>query len=147
MRLPFAVLATLLTTSCATFIEGTSQSVTVDTMPAGATCNITSSGEIIGSIVSTPGSTHVPKSKNDISFTCSKAGYQTATISQTPHVSETSFLGNPYFGGFIGVGIDAATGANYVYPDMVHLSLATSPLAYKSTQPAPWAVSPEADMR
>ena len=130
---------------CATFAEGTNHSVSVDTQPAGALCRVTRYGEQLGTIAATPGSTRIDKSKADIAFTCSKAGYQTAYITVTPTFKETTLISN--WGPF-GLGVDAMSGANYAYPDLVRLTRApvtlNSPLALNKM---PWAVAPEPDQR
>jgi hypothetical protein len=64
------------------------------------------------------------KSKNDLTVTCTKQGYQPATISQSPRFQGTTF-GNIILGGGIGAIVDAASGANYEYPAQVNLSLST----------------------
>ena len=147
MRKLAVVMTGLLLGGCATFAEGTSQSVSVDTWPAGATCRVTRYGEQLGTIASTPGSTRIDKSKADIGFTCSKPGFQTAYITVTPTFKETTLISN---WGPVGLGVDAMSGANYAYPDLVRLNLAPSAaLAMVSQYPvaAPWAVSPEMDRR
>jgi hypothetical protein len=55
--------------------------------------------------------------------TCSKDGYQTATVAQSPDFQGTTFA-NILLGGGIGAVADAASGANYEYPKQVVLNLA-----------------------
>jgi hypothetical protein len=68
-------------------------------------------------------SIHIDKSKNDLTITCTKQGYQTATISQSPKFQGTTF-GNIIAGGIIGAVVDASSGANYEYPAQVNVTLA-----------------------
>jgi len=108
---------------CATVMEGSGQSVSVSTNPAGALCNVDRVGTHLGTVSSTPGSLHIDKSKNDISVSCTKDGFQPASISQSPKFVGTTF-GNVLIGGLIGVVVDAASGANFEYPAEVRLDLA-----------------------
>src|SRR5262249_25178223 len=108
---------------CATIVEGGGQSVTVATDPAGALCNVDRAGTHIGTVANTPGSLRVDKSKNDLSVSCSKGGYQSASVNQSPKFVGTTF-GNILIGGLVGVVVDAASGANFEYPAEVRLSLA-----------------------
>lgn len=118
--LPLAMLS-----ACATLVNGTSQTVTVSTTPPGASCTLDRMGERVGAISATPGSVRLDKSKNDLSVTCSKEGYQTATVAHAPSFGAATF-GNLIAGGVIGVVVDAASGANYSYPSDVRLDMAAT---------------------
>lgn len=119
--LPLAMLS-----ACATLVNGSSQNVTVSTNPPGASCTLDRVGARVGAISATPGSVRLDKSKNDLSVTCAKDGYQTATVAHPPSFSGATF-GNIIAGGVIGVVVDAASGANYSYPDDIRLDLAVNP--------------------
>ena len=123
MRLLPILLLTGMLPGCATLVEGTSQSMTVATTPAGAACTLDRNGERLGTIAPTPGSLRVDKSKNDVSVTCAKEGYQTATTSHSSKFVGTTF-GNILAGGVVGVLVDAASGANFQYPNEVQVELA-----------------------
>jgi hypothetical protein len=123
MRILPALALVLVLPGCATIMEGTSQSVAVSTNPAGAACGVDREGGHLGAILSTPGSVRVDKSKDDLTVSCSKTGYQTASVSESPKFVGTTF-GNIVIGGLVGAAVDAATGANYEYPTEVHLDLA-----------------------
>ena len=112
--------------ACATLVNGTSQNVTVSTNPPGANCTLDRIGARVGAIPATPGSVRVDKSKNDLSVTCAKDGYQTATVSRPPSFGAATF-GNIIAGGVVGVVVDAASGANYTYPDDIRIDLAANP--------------------
>jgi len=83
-------------------------------------------GTRVGAISATPGSVRLDKSKNDLAVTCSKEGYQTATVSHASSFNGTTF-GNIIAGGVIGVIVDAASGANFNYPDDIRLDMAANP--------------------
>jgi hypothetical protein len=138
-RMALIIGACLGVAGCATVFEGTSQSVQITTTPPGARCFVDREGARLGEIGSTPGSMHLDKSKNDIVVTCSKPGYQTATVAQSPDFQGTTF-GNIVLGGGIGAIADAASGANYEYPKQVLLSLA--PTEAPAPAPAPLAAVP-----
>jgi hypothetical protein len=122
------LLGLLLLPGCATIFEGTSQSVAISTDPPGADCTIDRAGSRIGQVNPTPGSIHIDKSKNDLSVSCKHAGYQIATVAQSPKFQATTF-GNILIGGIVGVIVDAASGANFEYPTDVRINLAPDPTA------------------
>jgi hypothetical protein len=142
-----ALAAILPMCACATVVEGTSQTITLNTEPQGAECHLNRKGKEIGAIAQTPGSVRIDKSGADITVTCTKDGYQeTKVTSKSKFVGTTA--GNIIAGGVIGIVVDATSGANYVYPDAVQVALApagapvaaTTPPA--ATGPAPAAQAP-----
>ena len=123
MRRIVVLLPLALLPACATIVNGSSQTVTVSTTPPAATCTLDRVGERIGAIAATPGSVRIDKSKNDLSVTCSKSGYQTATVTHSSKFSGVTF-GNFIAGGAVGFIVDASTGANFSYPEDIRLELA-----------------------
>ncbi len=126
--------------ACASIIKGSSASINVTSPPVtGATCTLSSSQG--NWQVTTPASVTVERSKNDIQVRCTKDGYQDATA-VIPSNFEGWTVGNLVFGGLIGVGVDAATGAMNDYPNafqvpMVKLEqVQAAPLAPPPTAPA-----------
>ncbi len=65
--------------SCTTILKGTDQEIAINTAPVGATCKLERQGQQIGVVQNTPSSVTVSKTKHDITITCDKEGYQTAT--------------------------------------------------------------------
>lgn len=128
--------------ACASVMEGTSESVAVNTNPPGATCNVDRAGTRLGTISPTPGSVNVSKSKNDLTVTCTKEGYEQAQLSVSPKFVGTTF-GNVLIGGGVGAIVDAATGASFDLPDQVSVSMAPVPAPTAAIQPsfAPTSVS------
>jgi hypothetical protein len=124
--------------ACATVVEGTSDTVTLSTNPAGATCTVDRNGERIGAVPATPGSLRLGKSRHDLNVTCTKDGYQAATTTASSRFTGATF-GNVLVGGLVGVAVDAASGANNRYPADVRLDLAENPAA---PPPAPIAQAP-----
>lgn len=113
--------------ACATIVSGTTQTVTVSTDPAAATCTLDRAGTRVGAIPSTLGSVRLDKSGKDLAVTCAKEGYKTATIQQASSFNGVTF-GNILAGGVIGIVVDAASGANFNYPSDIRMGLAANPV-------------------
>jgi hypothetical protein len=126
---------------CATIIEGTTQTITVEVVPAHGTCVVTRQGEEIG--VSTPDrrAVTIPKSQHDLTFSCTAEGYipKTDTLSSSlAAATVASFL-------LLDFGIvDAATGAWKKYPERVTVVLtpAPRPVPAAPTRRRPGAAGP-----
>lgn len=105
---------------CATIVEGVTQPLTVEVVPADGRCEITRQGVLVG--VSAPGQRAIviQKSQHDLIFTCSAPGYQTKTDTLSSALAATtvaSFL-------LLDLGIvDAATGAWMKYPSRITVVL------------------------
>jgi hypothetical protein len=102
---------------CATIIRGTEQKVLVKTEPvSGATCELTNNrGK--WHVTGTPQSVAIQKSIGDLKVICIKEGYLQEELI-------VASKGKPMLmGGFVGVGVDAATGAGFKYPEEVLLIL------------------------
>ena len=120
--------------ACSTIVEGNDQTVTVSTDPAGASCELRRGGQLIGVVNPTPGSVSVEKSSDDISVVCEMEGYDNAAGTFDSEF-ENMTLGNILFGGIIGVGVDAASGALNEYPSSVTIRMSESePVEPASTE-------------
>lgn len=117
--------------ACATAVEGTDQTVTVNTIPSGASCELTRDGESIGVVNPTPGSILVDKSKDNVAILCTKQGHEAGTETMASSFQGMTF-GNILIGGIIGVGIDAASGAMHYYPDSIEVFLIPNSFATKA---------------
>ena len=115
--------------ACATIIEGSDQTVTVITEPPGAVCTFTRGNATVGVANPTPASVHLEKSKDNISILCQKDGYFDGAAAFASEL-EAMTLGNIIFGGIIGVGVDAVSGAMHEYPESITIILA--PTAFSS---------------
>jgi hypothetical protein len=91
---------------CATIVNGKTQEIAISTVPPGATVLIDGSQTVI-----TPTTVALRRNK-DYVFTIMKDGYQTQVVPVTGVISGW-LVGNIVFGGLIGGGIDAATGAAF----------------------------------
>ena len=107
--------------ACATITKGTTQSVAIDTPGVpGATCTITTqSGP---QTVTTPGTVVLTKGSTALPIQCTKECYLMGS-SVIPSNTEAMAAGNVVFGGLIGLGVDAASGAMNKYPDIVTVAM------------------------
>jgi len=115
------VVAGFALSGCATIIEGTTQNVSVSTSPEqGAQCTLKNSEGAW--YLTTPGSTTVHKTKNDMTIDCNKSGFAPGHLVAASHFGGTT-AGNVIAGGVIGLGVDAASGANYHYDSPIVVAL------------------------
>ena len=120
-----AALAILVTASfisgCATIVDGTTQSVAISTSPVqGAACTLTN---VVGTYsATTPASIIVRRTKNDLTATCTKDGYEPG-VSVAPATFGGATFGNIVLGGGVGAIVDAASGANYYYQSPITIPL------------------------
>lgn len=102
-----------LTSGCATILNGTTQSVSLETSPVdGAKCRLQNSE---GSwFLTTPGSVVVHKTKHNLDISCKKDGYKDAHVFLVPSFNFDT-IGNVLVGGLAGITVDAFSGANWAY--------------------------------
>jgi hypothetical protein len=139
-------------TGCVSVFEGTSQDISVNTNPPGAICSLEREGKSIGSVVNTPGTATVRKSKHDITIKCDKPGYETATYINHSGVSST-IAANVAVDLLLTAGIssivDSANGADNKYEPVVNLSMVPirqaqlGSKAEAQSEPVAEAVSPD----
>lgn len=99
--------------ACSTITEGTSQTLSLDSVPQGADCKLMREGAIIGQI-RTPGAVVVQKTKRDITVVCNKDGFTETSANIKSDYAAATF-GNILIGGGIGWAIDASSGAHNKY--------------------------------
>lgn len=128
-----AFVATTLS-GCGTITQGTSQDITITSVPPGGACDLTRKGEHVATLKATPGTVKVDKTKNDILLTCKLAGYQEASVNLESGYGAGTF-GNIILGGGIGWAIDSATGADNKYPSSAQVQFI--PLGAAPPAPAP----------
>jgi hypothetical protein len=107
--------------ACATITKGTTQFVAIDTPGApGATCTIqTKDGP---QLVTTPGNVTLRKGFEALPISCSKECYLPGA-GMIASDTEAMTAGNVVFGGIIGLGVDAATGAMNKYANQVTVAM------------------------
>lgn len=125
--LPTAALVPLvLSTGCASIVGGHNQSVSVEARTDvgaplnGANCKLANDKGTW--FVTTPGSTMVRRSFNDMAVECSKEPHSPGLVTVQSNTKAMAF-GNIIFGGLIGVGVDMASGAAYDYPPLITVQM------------------------
>lgn len=106
---------------CASIVNGSNQVLSVETrdkgeMVAGATCRLENPKGVF--YVTTPGTITVHRAYDDLNIKCEKPGLPPGIATAKSSTKGMAF-GNILFGGFIGGGVDAATGAAYDYPSLI----------------------------
>jgi hypothetical protein len=106
---------------CATIVDGSHQSVSVSTTPMqGAACTLKNTEGTW--FLTSPGSVDVHKTKNDLTVTCTKDGFQPGSQVAVSKFGGATF-GNLVLGGGVGAIVDAASGANYYYDSPMTIPL------------------------
>jgi hypothetical protein len=118
----FIVCCSMFTSGCASIVSGNTQTITVETPPVtNAQCSLFN-GKERWFINSTPGSTVINRSYQELNIECQKLGYRSAA--QTVHSTlKPMVLGNVLFGGLIGVGVDSIDGAAFMYPTNIQIPM------------------------
>jgi hypothetical protein len=120
--------------ACATITKGTTQLVAIDTPGvAGAVCTITTSSG--PQTLTTPGTLTLSKGSASLPIQCSKECYVTGS-SVIPSNAEAMAAGNVVFGGVIGLGVDAVSGAINKYPDQVTVAMVPDPACRQGPPPS-----------
>lgn len=126
---------------CASIVNGQNQSVSVETRTesgpvAGANCKLTNNKGTW--FVTTPGSTTVQRSFEDLAVRCDKEAHEPGLTSVKSTTKAMAF-GNIIFGGIIGAGVDMSTGAAYDYPSLISVTMPMPAAAAASSPAAPKA--------
>ena len=111
----------LLFGGCASIVEGQNQPVSVRAIHegknvSGAECEIMNDEGTW--YITTPGSAVINRSAREITIICRKEGYADGIMIAKSSVKGMAF-GNLLFGGIIGVGVDAVSGAAFDYPALI----------------------------
>lgn len=105
---------------CATVLDGTSQSMRVNSSPRSAVCEATRQGEVLGSTSASSPVLQLTKSRHDILLTCSALGYETASAI-IPSSASSSGVASIFV---FDLGItDYITGALNEYPSAASVTL------------------------
>jgi len=124
LKLILALAASVSLSGCSTIANGKHQAVQFTTADVeGAACKVTGGRDGAVSLdFVTPAEVQVRRAKAAIDVECSKDGYETATRTVESKM-EGSTGGNVVAGGFVGLGVDAMTGAMFKYPDTIVLKM------------------------
>lgn len=118
-------LAVTLLSGCASIVNGQNQPVSVETrlksaQLTGASCKLSNDKGIW--FITTPGSTTVQRSYENLVVRCEKDGLAPG-IATVKSSTKAMAFGNILFGGIVGAGVDVATGAAYDYPAMFSVEM------------------------
>ena len=136
----------VLTTGCASIVNGQNQSLSVKTNGAdaevvGARCTLVSNKGTW--YLTTPGSVTVQRSYQDLNVTCKKDGLEDGYAAVKSGTKAMAF-GNIIFGGFIGAAVDTSTGAAYDYPDLITVVMGKTSMLGGAVAPTAAAAKPTA---
>jgi hypothetical protein len=116
----------ILFAGCSTIVKGTEQQVSVNTPGVpGAMCQLQSPA--IGMrMVQTPANIVLPKSRHKVAVSCTAQCHSPGVGTLGSH-TEVMTAGNVIFGGIIGLGVDAASGAMNKYDPGVEVMMTPVP--------------------
>ncbi len=114
------LLTAALLSGCATIVEGTDQKINVQLSPDRATCQISQKGSIIATVGNGGDLVSIPKSRNDLLFSCSADGYQKQNLTIESSASGWGVLGCFLIDLCI---TDYSTGALNKYPKSIKIAL------------------------
>lgn len=142
-RLALLVSPLALLTGCASIVNGQNQSVSVEARSdagsvVGANCKLSNNKGTW--FVTTPGSTTVNRSYEDLSVRCEKDTHEPGLVSVKSSTKPMAF-GNLIFGGVIGAGVDISTGAAYDYPPLITVLMGKSTVVAPPPAAAPATAS------
>jgi len=128
-KIIIAALVVLALNGCATIVEGNDQSIVISTVKCEEHGDpiCTASNKDNAVMVRAPGTIPVEKGKSDLIVTCeSDDGLARGTFNAASSY-EAMNLGNILLGGFIGLGVDAVTGAMWEFPNGIIVEMICSP--------------------
>lgn len=124
-----ALMSLLLCAGCSTMTGGSGQNVSVQTYDtngtevSGAVCDMSNNkGKWF---VTTPGSTGITRSNDNLAVVCKKENYEPGTASVVS-ATKGSMFGNIILGGGIGAIVDHNNGSAYEYPIFFKVMMGTS---------------------
>jgi hypothetical protein len=124
-HLPILLVPVLLATGCASITGGTNQPLSVETRSKGGTipgadCKLSNNKGTW--YLTTPGSTTVHRSVEDLAVRCEKAGHEPGIASVKSSTKGLAF-GNILFGGVVGAALDVGSGAAFDYPSLITVEM------------------------
>lgn len=122
MRLPIVLLLASTLAGCATITRGTTENVTLNSEPAGATARTS-----VGLVCDATPCTFEMARKQDFAVVFTKPGYREETVvvaTQTPFGGGAALAGNLLAGGLVGIALDSSNGATLEHtPNPVFVAL------------------------
>lgn len=110
--------------SCASTMSGNSQPISISSNVNEAKCTLTN--EKGSWSLQTPGSAVVTNSRENLSVRCEKKGYESSVVSVPSKHKDSATWGNVVLGGGIGYIWDRKTGAAFIYPSTINMTLVKS---------------------
>jgi len=107
-------------TGCASIVEGTNQTITVNMQPESSQCVATRQGSQVGVVSASARQLPVSKSRHDLWLRCTADGYETSDIKVESSASGWGVAGGVAFD--LGI-TDYMTGALNKYPETVTVAL------------------------
>ena len=136
IRTVMVLMLAVVGSGCATILSGKSQSISIESNPPGARCELLREGRVIGSVENTPGAVMVERTKHDIDVVCRKSGFgESKSFAESG--TEGATFGNILLGGVVGWGVDSAVGADNKYPEKITVNLAARPARIPSAPAVP----------
>lgn len=142
---PAAVMALVALSGCASITGTTNQSVSIQTFQdsgaevPGAVCELNNNkGKWY---ITTPGSTMITRSNDDMQVICKKAGQESGQAAVVSAIKGSMF-GNILFGGGIGAIIDHNSGAAYEYPAFFRVVMGKTVRIEPEAEPQGTATAP-----
>ena len=136
-KLCLAFSALIVANGCASITGTTNQSVSIKTIEkgggevSGAQCELNNSkGKWF---ITTPGSSMITRSNDDMQIVCIKRGYEPGRASVVSAVKGSMF-GNIIFGGGIGAIVDHNSGAAYEYPSFFQVLMGATTIIDPTSQ-------------
>ena len=117
-----AILSLCHLSACASILSGRTQTMTIESNPPGAACDLSREGRVIGNVATTPGALMVTKTKYDINLVCRKPEYHDSTAFIDSGL-DGAVWGNILLGGLIGWGVDSAVGADNKYAEVTTVTM------------------------
>ena len=115
---------------CSAPLSETIQTVTVVTVPEGASCTVERGGASLGTVSPTPGTLDVQRASDDLAVSCTKDGYRPARVTKSAMTTRTRDLA----GGLLLARSGYASSpsyASYSYPPRITVQLDPAPTASK----------------
>jgi len=133
-KLLLAAAAAVSLSACSSIANGNNQAVNFHSGEVkGADCVVSGGrdGNVHVEFTTPAEKVQIRRAKAAIDVECKKAGYQTANMTVESKMEATTG-GNVLAGGFVGLGVDAMTGAMFKYPDTIMIEMqklgATTPM-------------------
>ena len=120
-----SLLPVILLSGCASIVNGQTQVLSVKTILKGEDVDKCACALVNNKgtwFITSPGTVSVHRSYQDLQVSCKKDGLPTGMMAVKSSTKGMAF-GNILFGGIIGAGVDAGTGAAYDYPTLITVAM------------------------